>query len=102
MPAAAPTFRDPTRLTHWLRLLLYANAATFALSIISDGLQQGLLASAPFSPEDAELNDTRQRIVSILSILSFVATAIVFLVWTYRASANVRQLGARDMTFTPG
>jgi hypothetical protein len=102
MPAAAPQFRDLARLTSWVRLLLYVNAAVAAAWIVSDAMQLQLLASAPYSLEDAEANATRQQIVIAVYFLSFVATVVPFAVWVYRANVNVRQLGAQDLKFTPG
>jgi hypothetical protein len=65
-------------------------------------MQLQLLASAPYSLEDAEANDTRQRVLGITYLALFIVTVVAVSIWTYRANANARALGAGDMTFTPG
>lgn len=43
-----------------------------------------------------------QLAVGAFSMLLYVTTAVVFCCWIYRANANARALGARDLTITPG
>src|SRR5262245_46960413 len=102
MSSYVPTFRDPTRLVSWLRFLLFANVVVCVAALVSDALQLQFLASAPYSRADADANDTRQLIVDVIIFVTFVATAITFCVWVYRANVNARQLGAQGMLFTPG
>jgi hypothetical protein len=89
-------------LATWTIWLLYAYAAITALGIVSDLLQLQLLASRNFSTEEAEANDTRQRISAIVQIVSLAATVIAFSIWTYRANTNIRRLGAEGLRNSPG
>ena len=47
-------------------------------------------------------NDRRQRLVEVLGMVLFIATAVVMFKWIYRSNHNARQLGAQGMRFTPG
>jgi len=38
----------------------------------------------------------------LIVLLSFLASAVLFLIWMHRANSNARALGAQGMQFTPG
>jgi hypothetical protein len=40
--------------------------------------------------------------LGLIALVSFLTSAILFLVWIHRANANARALGALGMEFTPG
>jgi hypothetical protein len=102
----AEGFRDPTRLTRWLKILLWALIGLGTIAVISDLLELKLLndiqAGVPLRPGEATENDARQRLIGIVYFIAYIVMAIVFLMWIYRANYNARQLGAAGMTFTPG
>jgi heme/copper-type cytochrome/quinol oxidase subunit 2 len=101
MPTPPTGFRDPSRMTWWVQALLYTCIALLAAGIVSDLWQLELLASAPFTSEEAEANDLRQRIISTLRIVSAVGAIGVVSVWTYRASSNAHRLGAQGLRYSP-
>ncbi len=77
---------------HWARRLLWANAAASAVSILL-AWRRGF---DPFAIGDSE---TLYGLAD--SALLFV-TAILVLIWLYRANARARALGAEDMMVSPG
>jgi hypothetical protein len=99
-------FRDPTRLTLWLKILLWALIGFGTIALISDLLELKLLndlqAGVQLKEGEADANDARQRLIAIVHFVALIATIIVFAMWIYRANYNARQLGAAGMTFTPG
>jgi hypothetical protein len=63
---------------------------------------QDAIASGSLSEEKARENDSRQGLMGIFQTVTLLASAILFLMWVYRANKNARALGATDMDFTPG
>ncbi|HKP84520.1 MAG TPA: DUF4328 domain-containing protein [Blastocatellia bacterium] len=51
---------------------------------------------------EALTNDSRQQLISWLQILVYLVTAIIFLMWIHRAYRNLKALGARTTTYSPG
>lgn len=109
--AAAPAaesagFRDPTALTRWLKILLWAGIALTAISLASGLMELKLLsdiqAGMTLAPGVADANDLRQRVIGVVRFIAIVATIVIFAMWIYRANYNARQLGATGMEFTPG
>ncbi|MEP7341060.1 MAG: DUF4328 domain-containing protein [Acidobacteriota bacterium] len=47
-------------------------------------------------------NDDRQGLMSILQLLSYVATAVFFLIWIHRAYRNLPSLGVRRRQYSTG
>ncbi len=52
--------------------------------------------------EAARANDFRQLVISVLQMLAYVPTALLFLMWFHRAYKNLAALGATDLEFSPG
>lgn len=94
-------FRDPTRLTRVLQFLLATLMAMCVISSLSEFAQYQMLGS-PFTRVEAIANNTRQRIISSIHVLTYFITVITFGRWIYRMNANARALGADHMRFTPG
>jgi hypothetical protein len=114
-PSTAPeattsAFRDPSKLTQWLKYFLYASIAIDLIAVFSGVLQYRLLSdfnlgvysSQALATAAAESNDNRQQVIGFLRIGILTATIIPFAMWIYRANFNARQLGAQDMQFSPG
>jgi len=76
------------------------------LSAGSGVLQVNLLTRAkegqPVSRLDVQSNDARQRVVDVCSLIAYLASGVAFLVWFYRAHANLSGLGAEYLTYSPG
>ena len=103
-------FRDPTGLTKWTKWFLYAQVVVAIIAIISGMLEYQLLSdfkNGVYSSQDqavaaGEASDVRQGIVGIVQMIIFIISGILILKWIHRANYNARQLGAKDMLFTPG
>lgn len=108
--APSPSFRDPTKLTTWLKYFLYASIIIDAIALFSGVLQYQLLSdfklgvysSEVLATSAAESNDKRQQIIGVFQFGIAITTIILFAMWIYRASFNSRALGAQNMKFTPG
>ncbi len=111
-PIVTPTtsFRDPTRLTTWLKYFLYASIMIDAIALFSGVLQYqllsdfklGIYSSEALANAAAESNDKRQQIIGVFQFGIAITTIILFAMWIYRANFNSRALGAQNMKFTPG
>lgn len=103
-------FKDSSNLTNWVRYLLYAQVLVAVVSILSGFIeyqllsdyQEGVYTSEEQAVADGEASDQRQQIVGILYLAVFIISGILILKWIYRANYNARQLGAKNMDFTPG
>jgi hypothetical protein len=109
LPGRAPLgrrFRPAGGLGLAVNILLGVNLFLSLVMLGSDYLQLNLAnrALAGGDVADAELlsNDTRQTMLGIVHLLTYVATAIVFVIWFYRAHANLEPLGAGHLTYSPG
>jgi Domain of unknown function (DUF4328) len=104
------SYRDPSRLTRWLRALIWLLIVVLAISVVMMVLQYRLLSdmqAGVFPDHDtmlaaAHANDLRARLVALISVFLVIAAIVVFLFWVYRVSANVHALGATDLNATPG
>jgi len=89
-----------------LRYLLMAGILVKLVAIGSAWAQHELLigvqAGAELSALDASANDGRERLISIVSLLLFVGSAISWLMWQHRAYANLQSIGSGDTEYTPG
>lgn len=103
-------FRDADSLTQWVKYLLYAQVVVAFVSIISGYLEYQLLSdylhgtyvSREQAVADGEANDSRQLLVWAIYLIVFFVSGFLILRWIHRANYNARQLGADDLTFTPG
>lgn len=103
-------FRDPTGLTKWTKWFLYAQVVIAVIALISGVLEYQLLSdfkNGVYSSQEqavaaGEASDARQGIVGILQMIIFIISGVLILRWIHRANYNARQLGAKDMVFTPG
>jgi len=103
-------YKDSESLTKWVRFLLYVQILVGVISIVSGYLeyellinyQSGIYKSQALAVADGVASDKRQFVVGVIYIVVFAVPAFLILKWLYRANYNARQLGARDMKFTPG
>lgn len=103
-------FRDPTRLTQWLKYFLYASIIINAVALFSGVLQYQLLSDfrlgvysfEVLATAAVESNDKRQQVVGLFQFGIAITTVILFAMWIYRANFNARQLGAQSLRFSPG
>jgi hypothetical protein len=107
-PQEVEGFRDLTGLVRWLTIALAALALILLVHAVSLWLQIGLLSGAQrgggISHEAALANDRREGLVSILFLLTYLLTAVLFLRWTYLVKMNAMSLGASSLEFdiSPG
>jgi hypothetical protein len=103
-------FKDPNSLTKWTKWFLYAQVVIGVVAIISSMLEyqllsdfkNGVYSSQELAVAAGEASDSRQGLVGIIQFGIFIISGILILKWIYRANYNARQLGAKDMVFTPG
>ncbi len=92
------SFRDPTELTRWTKVFLYA---LIALSLISIWL--GVADMRGYGGEGSLTGFTLIAILRGLGTIAVgLASGILVLTWIHRANHNARHLGAADMKCTPG
>ena len=91
-------FRDPSMLTKWTRIFLYAGIAVALVYAWEVAGELELYGGA-----GSQEGWTPVRVLWLLArIVIGLGTPILVLTWIYRANHNARQLGAADMRFTPG
>jgi Domain of unknown function (DUF4328) len=101
-------FRDLAGLVRWLKIALAALALIELAHAVSLWLQIGLLSGAQsggrITHETALANDGREGLLSILYVLAYFLTSVLFLRWTYLVKKNAMALGASylEFDFSPG
>jgi len=103
-------FKNPQKLTSWVKYFLYIQIIISVIALGSGYMEYQLLSdysngvytSQEQAVADGEANDARQGIVGITQMIIFIISGILILKWIHRANYNARQLGAEDMQFTPG
>ena len=102
-------FKEPGRLTTWIKYLLYVQVALALIAIGSNlmeyqlltDFQNGVYFNQEMAVADAESNDKRQQIIAFSYLAVFIISGILILKWIYQSNQNARYLGAKDMAFTP-
>lgn len=97
------------RLVKWIRYVLYAQIVIAVLAIVLGLIEQhtltayqdGMYSSLEEAFNDAQLAITLLQGVGMLSLIAFIASALLIVPWIYRANDNARQLGAQKMSYTP-
>jgi len=97
------------QLVKWIRYVLYTQIVIAVLAIVLGLIEQhtlsayqdGMYNSLEEAFNDAQLAITLLQGVGILSLIAFIASALLILPWIYSANKNVRQLGAQNMSYTP-
>lgn len=105
-PLEIPAFRDLAALVKWLKFALVAFLLATMINAYSNWLQIVLLVEAQHgarvAANVAAANDFRQRSVGFIYFLAYLATAIVFLRWTFLTKRNAIALRAHGLAFSPG
>jgi len=75
------------------------------VAVVSGLMQQSLLTRAAngvqIEEAEASVNDLRQQIVSLAQLGTFVATAVMWLLWSYRAYSNLGLMGTGRTDYRP-
>lgn len=105
---ATPPPRSDARARHdlaetawWLKGLLIAFALAGLASLVSNSIQLAFFLRGSWTPQQAEANDARQDLVSVIAICLYLVTVIAFARWVLLANRHVRTLGAEGLTQTP-
>ena len=96
-------------LVKWAIIFIYVQVVVAVIGMISGYMEYNLLqdyANNIFQTEAAakaagDSNDLRQVIVFWVQAFTYIGTAVLILRWIYRANANVHELGATNMTYSP-
>jgi len=96
-------------LVRWIKYVLMLQITIAVIAIILGffeyqlltSYQQGDYISLEAAFADGEGVISLLQITGFASLLAFIASAILIIQWIYRANANVRQLGALNMHYTP-
>jgi hypothetical protein len=98
-------FRPLRTLGAWLVALLTASGALAVLTMALRGVEITRLQDFRSGlTSAASVDDARNAAngVAVFAVMVTVATAIVWLIWHFRAQANLRKLGVDGLRFTPG
>lgn len=98
-------FKPLRTLGGWLVALLATSGVLAVLTMALRGVEITRLQD--FRSEltsAAAVDDARNAAngVAVLAVMAIVATAIVWLIWHYRAQANLRKLGVDGLRYAPG
>jgi hypothetical protein len=110
IPDMENNFKDASSLTNWVRYMLYAQIVVAVIAIGSNFLeyqllsdyQNGVYTSQELAVADGEASDQRQQMVALVYLAVFIVSGFLILRWIHRSNYNARQLGAKEMAFTPG
>jgi hypothetical protein len=92
-------FKSIEGLTTWLIRILRLSAFLYALCVVFSVLHFLI----PYSIDDEfELFDLLNSITGIPILFLFLLTILLFGIWIVRANKNVRALGARELSMSPG
>ena len=100
-PRTAGAFRDIRGIGVAAIALLWATAILDAAGVYGRFRVHAFLDN-PGSMEEAAQLDALQGILGGLNLLLLLATAIVFLIWLYKATANMRDVSGDVTRFKPG
>jgi Domain of unknown function (DUF4328) len=99
-------FRPADGLVLALKILLIFNLVVDAAMLGSNFLQYllagRLKAGAVVMNAEVDGNDARQLVLGLGHLAIYIATIIIFVMWFYRAHANLEPLGARRLTYSSG
>ena len=99
-------FQSVSTRAQWVYWIFSIMMVVYIIAVLSDFAQAGLLnraiAGETITWSEANTNDIRQAVIGLAQFVLFVASAVVFLMWVYRAHKNLPSLGATGLRFTPG
>jgi hypothetical protein len=104
---AARRYQVLTPLGNATRVLLAICGVVAAGSLVADVAQYVFVDDFLSDPggfdavDRLEMSDLWQALVGFLIFIALVPTAIVFLLWLFRASENLPSLGTRNPSYTP-
>jgi uncharacterized membrane protein len=81
---------------------IVSDAVDLILSFLRVAVLPDSLASGITYVGETTWYDILKGILGLLQFVVYITTAVLFLMWIYRASKNLRHLGAYQIEFTPG
>ncbi len=96
-------------LVKWVILFIYLQAIAAVIGMVSGYLDyswlqdyaNGVFRSEELAKSSAEFNDLFKVLIFRVQATIYIITAVLVLMWIYRANYNVHVLGATNMTFSP-
>jgi hypothetical protein len=76
--------------------------AGVAVELSQASLLSAMAAGQKFANADLEANDARVQLVGIFTMIVYVATVIVFLIWIHRAHKNLAAFDTAGLEYSPG
>ncbi len=61
-----------------------------------------MIDGGSYTLEEAEASDNAFATLGVVQLLVFIVTAVIFLIWVYRASKNLKPLGVQNQKYSPG
>ena len=99
-------YKPIAALANWVQLAFIISAIIAVVSIISEFMQADLLIGALhgkyFSMAQATANDDREALIAWIALGIFIMSAIIFLIWVYRANKNLHAFKTPVLRFSPG
>jgi Domain of unknown function (DUF4328) len=102
---ATGTFRSARTRARWTMALLALTAALAIVSAVLWAVHIGVVRDYEQGLTDAVRAQDSENVAFGMwgfMLLMFVPTAIAWLLWQYRAHANLRALGAANLSYSPG
>jgi len=99
-----PGYRSPVGRSRKARWFVGLSVALNMVSILLLGLQRALLGRGPglISASDLQTSVARVNAAADLELVLFIVALVLFLRWVHLSYCNLRELGTRDLRFTPG
>jgi LSD1 subclass zinc finger protein len=105
-PDAWQDYRSGATLALLARLFLFLEMLMSVVMLVSSYFELTLLqreAAGEIVPDDAfDANEMRQLVLAGAHLALMIPTVVFFVMWFYRAHANLEPLGARRLKYTPG
>jgi uncharacterized protein DUF4328 len=100
----ATGYRSPRTRARWALVLLGITIALDMVSLFALGEERSLLnrGVGQISLSEWQASSARVSDISLLELVVLLFTAIAFLLWLHRCYVNLRELGTRNLRFTPG
>jgi uncharacterized membrane protein YiaA len=97
-------YRSPRTLARWTLGLFGITIALQMVRLFALGEQRSLLNRGVGQISLAEWHTSSARLENIATVglILLVVTATLFLMWLFRCYVNLRELGVRNLRFTPG
>jgi hypothetical protein len=61
-----------------------------------------VISGDSYTLEEVDASDNAFATVGTFQVIAFIGTAVVFLIWIYRVSKNLKPLGSQNQKYSPG